>query len=353
MTKDNVVIIGASGYWGSILTRAAIEVLGVGRVVALDITERSLELLTERLSAQLGLNNILSLSTSTNLDAVLKDERNKHFVIATPPRSHYQIAKKLLSQKRNIMLTKPIALSTIDAEAIAVLAEQKGVTALVDHTFLFNPAVLEMIKVVSAGAIGTPKTFYADWLSRGKIQSEVNVIWDLAPHPLSILLEFWKFPIEVSCKVLDTDKGVPTEASLFLTEQRTGNSASINVSWMDGNKSRTFKIRGSHNTIIFDDTLDVNEKLRIKGGKTNGNELLSEGYIGTVCDLAYSDQQVINLNWEEPLKEELRNFIEIAEQPSINIEKMESNTLNKGIGCVKLIEAAERSLQQGISQIVV
>lgn len=352
MTKDNLVIVGASGYWGSILVRASIELLGVEHVVALDVTERSLELLTERLATQLGLKNGLSLTTSTNIDTVLKDNRNKYFVIATPPKSHYQIAEKLLSHKRNIMLTKPIALSTIDAEAIGVLAEKNGATAVVDHTFLFNPAVLEMINVVKGGAIGAPKTFYADWLSRGKIQSEVDVIWDLAPHPLSILLEFWEFPIEVSCKVLDTDKGVPTEASLFLTEQRSGNSATINVSWMDSNKSRTFKIRGSHNTIIFDDMLPVDEKLRIKGGKAPGNELLSEGYTGKVYDLAYSDQQVINLNWEEPLKQELRNFIETVEQPLVNREKMESNTLSKGIGCIKLIEAAERSLQKGTNQIV-
>ena len=275
MTKDNLVIVGASGYWGSIITRAAIELLGLERVVALDVTKHSLELLTERLAPQLGLKNGLSLNTCTNLDTLLKGDRNKYFVIATPPQSHFQIAKKLLSHKRDIMLTKPIALSTIDAESIGLLAEQKGATVLVDHTFLFNPAVLEMISVVKGGAIGTPKTFYADWLSRGKIQSEVDVIWDLAPHPLSILLEFWEFPIEVSCKVLDTDKGVPTEASLFLKEQRSGNSATINVSWMDSNKSRTFKIRGSHNTIIFDDTLDVNEKLCIKGGKAQGHELLS------------------------------------------------------------------------------
>ena len=353
ITKGNLVVIGAGGYWGSIIVRAAIEVLGVDHVLAVDVSETGLKLLAEHLTAQHGIDGDPMLAMSASLDTVLENENNKYFVIATPPQSHYKIAIKLLNHKRNILITKPIALSAKDAEDISALAASRRVVATVDHTFLFHPAVTAMIKAVKSGAIGSPKTFYADWLSRGKIQDDVDVIWDLAPHPLSILLEFWKFPIEVSCKVLDKNNGVPTEASLFLIEQCTGNSATIHVSWMDSNKSRTFKIRGSHHTIIFDDMEGVDGKLRIKGGKTTGHQLLSEGYAGKVYDLTYTHEQVIKLNWEEPLKQELRNFIKTVEQPFVNSDEVATGTMTKGIACVKLIEAAERSLQKGVTEIVV
>jgi predicted dehydrogenase len=290
------------------------------------------------------ISSIRSLRQSTDIDEALRDINNSYFIIATPPDSHHQISLKVLSHKKHILIAKPLALNSKDAEGINDLALKHGVVAMIDHTFMFHPAVSAQIAETKAGAIGTPKTFYADWLSRGKIQDGIDVIWDLAPHPLSILLEFWEFPIDVSCKALDTIGGITTEASLFLTEKHTGNSAIIHVSWMDSDKSRMFKIRGSHHTIIFDDTQEISSKLRIKGGKTHGHPLLNEGYYEPIYQLDYPTEKTIMLGREEPIKNELRSFIAMAQRSnSVNADPM-INEVRKGVACVKLIEAAERSI---------
>lgn len=345
--NGNIVIVGAGGYWGSILVRAAIETFGADHVVAVDANEASLKALTTRLQQQTVINSVHSLQQSINLDEVLDNTSNNYFVVATPPESHHEISLKVLSQKKHILIAKPVALHSKYAEEIKELAIKQGVVAMTDNTFIFHPAVSAMITETQAGLIGVPKTFYAQWLSRGKIQDGVDVIWDLAPHPLSILLEFWKFPIDVSCKVLDSTQGTTTEASLFLTEKRTGNTASIHLSWMDGDRTRMFKIRGSHHTIIFDDSRAIDSKLRIKGGKTHGHALLSEGYDAPILQLDYPIEKTITLDWEEPVKNELCSFVGMAQQSNASNTDSLINQLSNGIACVRLIEAAERSIATG------
>lgn len=343
----NIVIVGAGGYWGSIFIRAALEVFDTDHVVAFDVDETTVMALAKRLKKQNVISSITLLKQSTNMNEVLSDDNNKYFVIATPPKSHHQISIEVLRHKKHILIAKPLALNSKDAEEINNLATEQGVVAMVDHTFIFHPAVSALIAETKAGAIGVPKTFYANWLSRGKIQDGSDVIWDLAPHPLSILLEFWKFPIDVSCKVLDSIDGTVTEASLFLTEKDTGNSATINVSWMDSDKSRTFKIRGSHHAIIFDDMQEIGTKLRIKGGKTIGQSVLSEGYDTPVRDIEYPEQETITFDWEEPIKKELYSFVAMAEQPDGSNSCSIINDVRAGMSCVKLIEAAQRSIATG------
>lgn len=331
IVKGNLVIVGASGYWGSNLVRTAVELFGADHVIAVDLNQAGLEVIAKQFDG---------LKISTNLNDVLLDNKNNYFIIATPPELHHNIAMQVLTHKKNILITKPVALNTKDAEEIHSFAIKQGVVAMVDHTFLFHPAITALVTNVQSGIIGIPKTFYAEWLSRGKIQQEVDVIWDLAPHPLSILLEFWEFPIDVSCQVHDKVDGVPSEASLFLNEKRTGNSAIIHVSWMDGGKSRMFKIRGSHNTVVFDDTNEIAHKLVLRGGKITGQKRLNEGYEGPIEDLEYPTERPIAFKWEEPLKRELSSFVTCAPQ------FRESDPMKKGIACVKLIEAAHTALKQ-------
>lgn len=338
--KHRLVIVGAGGYWGSVLIRAAIELFGIDRVVALDVNETGLKRLAERLKTQQTIPDGSALRICADLDEALDDSSNAYFVVATPPQSHHQISMKVLRHKKHLLVTKPMALTVKGAQEIRTFAKEQGVTVMVDHTFLYNPAIIAMVDGVKAGMIGTPKTYYANWLSRGKIQDGADVIWDLAPHPLSILLEFWTLPIDVSCKVLDANNGTPTEACLFLTEKQTGNSAIVQVSWMDSDKSRTFKIRGSHHTIIFDDLQEAQSKVRIKGGQATGHPLLDEGYNAPVYKLPYLQEKLVAVRWEEPLKQELRSFIEMTQQPQT------SDATYTDVACVRLLEAAQESIRQ-------
>lgn len=348
--NGKIVIVGGAGYWGKNLVRVAIDNFGVNHVIAVDVPQSGLAHLAEDLASQNILKDTDSLQVSTSLDEVLIHEDCKYFVIATPPAQHHDVAMKVLSHRRNLMITKPIALSVKESQEISTFAKKQGVTAMVDHTFLFHPAVVAMINTTKAGAIGIPKTFYADWLSRGKIQDGADVIWDLAPHPLSILLNFWDFPIEIKCTVMDAVEGVTAEASLWLKERRTGNTAIINISWLESNKSRTFRIRGSHNTIIFDDTQDTGAKLKIKGGKAYGHPLLYEGYEKPIHNLDYLQEETVPFDWKEPLKDELKTFIKITEQPDSIEAKLMTNSIDKGIACVRLIEAAEKYIQKSTTE---
>lgn len=340
--STQIVVVGASGYWGSIVTRNALQLFGSERVVAYDINENLLNGLERKLHREQVLARNSHLHKCVNLENALESSDNKFFIIATPPKQHYEITKKVLAHGRHVLVTKPLALSLQHAAELDKLAQQNKCTLMVDHTFLYHPAVKKMLIEIKAGRVGEPKAIYGEWLSRGKIQ-EVGVIWDLAPHPLSILLELWQFPITIDCKVHDAYNGVPTEVSLFLKEAGTGNSAVLRVSWMDADKRRLFKVRGTHHSIIFDDTLEIPDKLTLKGGKELSHRILSDGYIKPIDNIAYPQSRRISIDWQEPLKIEIQDFIHNAELSSRrNTPRAEADVM-----CVKLIEAAHRSIETG------
>ena len=173
----NIGIIGF-GYWGTNLARNFANLKGVNLKTVVD--ERA-----ERKSALKSLCPTAEFTTSA--DDILFDKKIDAVVIATPVFTHYEMAKKALNNDKHVLLEKPMVSKTEQAKELIELAERKNKLLMVDHTFLYTGAVQKMKSLIDSGDIGNIKYFDSTRINLGLFQPDINVLWDLAPHDISIL----------------------------------------------------------------------------------------------------------------------------------------------------------------------
>ncbi len=342
---NQLAVIGAAGYWGSKVVVKAGMLFGPENVAAIDTDVSRLHKLIKSQDAQEHRWDKLTIRSS--LTDILSMPSYTHFFIATPPETHYKITQRILEAGRHVMVAKPMTLSVTEATTLEDLAIRQSVKLMVDNTFLFHPAIRSLTQHVRTGQIGLPTSLYAEWLGRGKISATTDVIWDLAPHPLSILLELWRPPISVACYMQDSYGDKPMEVTLLLTEKATSRTAVIRLSWLDGHRSRLLKVRGTHHTIIFDDTKEPPAKLVIKGGRAIGHPLLSDGYDEPILTLDYPEEYPVEVPWEEPLKRMLLDFV------APDREGAAAHNTKNSVTAVRLMEAAHASIQQRSATVLV
>lgn len=266
--------------------------------------------------------------TSANVDAV---------AIVTPVWTHFELAKSALMHGKHVFVEKPFTATSEQAEVLINLAEQKNLQIMVDHTFLFTGAVKKIKGLLDSGALG--KLFYYDStrVNLGLFQHDCNVIWDLAPHDLSILDYFTS---ETPEAVVSTGQshvnGHENVAyiTVYFTNRLIGH---VNVNWLSPVKVRTTLIGGDKKMLVWND-LDPDEKVKVydKGAD------LSTG--ADIYDLLVSyrsgDVWVPKLAQTEALSEEAQYFVECVSSGSRPF-----NDGASGLRVVRLLEAASRSLQ--------
>jgi predicted dehydrogenase len=222
--------------------------------VELTVIENRRDRLQEAMSSFPAVNFASCLNdVQDDLDAV---------VIATPPRSHGSIALQALRAGLHTMVEKPLATSVADAEAIVKTADECGLTLMVGHTFEYNAAVWKLKEIISSGELG--RILYIDTarLNLGRYQNDCNVIWDLAPHDISIvsyLLD--EFPDSVSAWA-QRNVGDMYADIAYLRLNFPSASAFVHVSWLDPNKVRRVTVVGDRKMAVYDDLSD-NERIRI------------------------------------------------------------------------------------------
>lgn len=213
----------------------------------------------------------------SDADAVMRDPDIDLVVVATPTWSHYDVAKAAILAGKHVLVMKPLAGRLDQAEELVDLAERQGVMLAVDHTFLFTGAVRRMREMIDSGALGD--LYYIDSvrINLGLFQSDVNVVWDLAAHDVSIIdhLVGGQLPHLVSA-VGAAHAGSPTENVAYVT-LRYGESmlAQIHVNWLAPAKVRRTIVGGSKRMVIYDD-MEPSEKLRVydKGVTISNSEPL-------------------------------------------------------------------------------
>lgn len=293
-----IALVGL-GYWGSRLLRNLVSICGVDNVHAVD---SRMDALSEVFS------NFPGLQCSLNLEDALEDELIKGVVIATPAKTHYEVAKKVLEAGRHVLVEKPLASTIDDAVDLACLADALDLTLMVGHTFLFSPRVEEVDRLLKSGAVGRIHYVTSQRLNLGLFRSDANVIWDLGPHDLSIVMHLLnEVPERVQTaarSVLGTD--IPDVAFMHLWFP-SGIIATINVSWMAPLKARSMVVVGEKAMVQFDDT---NAEEPVK--------LFDKGVI-SVEDNDYATNQLTYRNGstiaphvtpEEPLFRQVREFVE-------------------------------------------
>lgn len=324
-----IAVIGY-GYWGPNLARNFAETDGAAMVMCCDSDPRRLALAQKRFPA---------LACSADFDEALRNPAVDAVAIATPVRTHYELAKRAIKAGKHVLVEKPLTARVDHAEELVMLAEKHGVVLMVDHVFVYSPPVLKMKELVAQGKLG--KLFFIDSvrINLGLFQHDVNVVWDLAPHDLSIV-DFLvdRLPISLSAYGgTHTDQDNEDVAYLNL-DYGDGLIANFHVNWLSPVKVRQMIIGGSERSLIYND-LDVDEKIKVFDRGIEVGEDLERRHKALISYRS-GDVWSPNLATHEPLARMAGHFVTCikAGQQPISDGKA-------GLRIVKILDAAQRGIK--------
>jgi predicted dehydrogenase len=324
----NLAVVGY-GYWGPNIVRNVMErpELELWGLCELDPQRRA------KFS-----NRYPGIRTSSSYDEVLADPTVDAVSIATPPATHYSLARQALLAGKHVLVEKPLATSTADAESLIRLAADTGLVLMPGHTFLYSPAVNRVRDMVESDELGEVYFITSSRMNLGIYQAG-GVINDLAPHDLSILLHWLDEPlVEVATSARSVlEPGVPTTAFLTLTFA-SGTTANVQISWLAPRKVREMIIVGSRRMVQYDDGAG-DEAVRVYD---RGMEISDAENFG-VHQLTYRSGDMIAPRIEpaEPLGLELADFAR-----AITTGTCPRSHAGLGLEIVRALEAANESLRQ-------
>jgi len=276
------------------------------------------------------------------VDEVLKAPDVDLVVVATPSFTHFELAKRALEAGKHVLVMKPLATRTDHAEELCAIAERQGVLLAVDHTFVFTGAVRSMRQLISAGEIGDLYYFDSVRINLGLFQTDVNVVWDLAPHDISIMdYLIGQEPASVSATGA-SHGGSPTENIAYVTVRYAGSLIGhVHVNWLAPAKVRRTILGGSKRMMIYDD-MEPSEKLKVydKGFSVANDQTLEKEY-QLMISYRSGDMHAPQLDTREALAVEVDNLVQA-------IHGKEEPIADGWAGwrVVRILEAAQRSIEQ-------
>lgn len=324
-----VAIVGA-GYWGVNYVRIFRELAGTELVVVCDQREHRLNEIERQFPGT---------RTTTSLDHALSIDGVDAVVVCTPAASHYAVTKQCIEARKHVLVEKPVATTVAASNELIRLADQHHVKLMVGHTFVFNSGIRKVKEYVDGDELGRVYYLYARRTNLGPIRTDVNALWDLAPHDVSIfnyLLD--AVPTWVSAvgtQVLNNGREDVGFISLGYGE---GVVAHVHVSWADPHKVREVVVVGSDKRIVFND-LGVPEQVRVfeKGLAPAPEEASNFGeYHFQIRDGAIVSPRV---DVSEPLKNQCSHFIDCV----VNGKRPISSGV-EGRDVVAVLEAIDRSM---------
>ena len=297
------------GYWGPNLLR---NLASSSRCSLTHVAEKSADRRTFVSSSYPAIkivNDSAEIFASPEVDAV---------VISTPAHSHHALAMAALSAGKHILVEKPMATSVTEVEEIGRLAAEKGLVAMVGHTFLFNPAVRYLKQLMDSGDLGEIRYIYSQRLNLGRIRSDVDALWNLAPHDISIIQYLLDNRAPLAIRRIGMDfvqKGI--DDVVFLNIEYPGKVlAHVHVSWLDPHKVRSLTVVVSKKMAIYDDMAEhkiaVYDKgidpKAVLGQSMDYDQIQPPSFVHRSGDI-YCPAIV----WKEPLKAEIDHFFDCIE----------------------------------------
>lgn len=328
----NLGIIGC-GYWGPNLLRNFLGLSDCRVKLLAELDDSRLEYLQEKFPHVQTTKNHHRLFNGT-MDAV---------VIATQPPTHFQLAKEALEHNKHVLVEKPLAMNVTEAKELIRLAKKHKRKLMVGHTFEYNEAVRTLRRYIQSNEIGRLYYLYSQRLNFGIVRRDVNALWNLAPHDISIILYLLEeMPIAVSAKgVAFLQKGIEDVVFMALHFPKD-TIAHVQVSWLDPSKVRRMMLVGSEKTIVYDDVSDAKLKIFDKGiKKKNINESLGRyDDFGQYQSIKSAGDVVLpKIDFTEPLQTQCAHFIECIQ----NNQPLLTDGEN-GLRVVRVLEAASRSM---------
>jgi predicted dehydrogenase len=334
-SKVNLGIIGA-GYWGPNLARNFYQNPKANLKCICDISDERISYMKEIFPAVPTIKNYQDILSNSEIDAV---------VIALPVEDHFRFAKEVLLAGKHALVEKPLALTVAECEELINISEKNELILMVGHTFEYNAAVNRVREFIENGDLGDIYYIYSQRLNLGRIRQDINVMWNLAPHDVSIILYWLKEePVSVSAKGYIYLQEELEDVVYINLDFRSGTSANIHVSWLDPNKVRKMTIVGSKKMVVYDDvSSDAKIQVYDKGiTKKNINESLGEYDTFGKFQLIHraGDLLVPKIGFVEPLKIETSHFLECI----LEGKRPLTDGLN-GLRVVKVLAAAQKSFK--------
>jgi predicted dehydrogenase len=332
-----IAVVGA-GYWGPNLVRTAQQTPGMRLHYLCDLD-------VDRANKVLG--GYSTVRTTASLADVLADPAVDAVAIATPAATHRAVATAALNAGKHVLVEKPLAATLTEGREVVTLAEQVGRVLMLDHTYCYTPAVEHLRELVRGGGIGTVQYLDSVRINLGLVQSDVDVLWDLAPHDLSILLSVLPddvTPVEVAAHGADpigAGKACVAHLSVRLSN---GAIAHVHVNWLSPTKIRTMVIGGSTRTVVWDD-LNPSQRLSIydRGvDRADANDLGADARAQTIISYRTGDMVAPALPEREALRGVMAEFA-----AAIREDRAPRTDGWSGLRVLAMLEAASASLREG------
>jgi len=322
----NFGVIGY-GYWGPNVVRN-LAGLDDSRVVSIAELNPA-----ARLRAQKAYHGIRVTSDTSEL---IRSPEIDAVAVITPVWTHYELAKAALENGKHVFVEKPFTSTSAQGEELIELARRKNLIIMVDHTFLFTGAVNKISQLLNEGTLG--KLYYYDStrVNLGLFQHDINVLWDLAPHDLSIMDYLIKASPEAIVATGQSHLNGPEYVAFMTLYFPDSMIAHINVNWLSPVKVRTTLIGGEKRMLVWND-LEADEKLKVydKGVKIDSQE----GVYELLVSYRLGDMWAPQLEQGEALRQELTYFVKCVSEG-----KQPHNDGVAGCRVVKMLEAATKSL---------
>ncbi|MBC8478261.1 MAG: Gfo/Idh/MocA family oxidoreductase [Candidatus Delongbacteria bacterium] len=325
----NIGIIGI-GYWGPNIVRNFATNPRVDNIVCADLREEALQKIKGVFPA---------VEITTDVDAVLTNPELDIIAVVTPVDTHYDLALKALQNGKHVLIEKPMTTTSEQAEKLIALADANKLSLHVDHTFIYTGAVRKMRDIIQSGELGAIRYYDSVRVNLGLFQHDINVIWDLAPHDISImsyLLE--EKPISVQATGARTPESDVEYVGYLTLNFASGVIAHFHANWLSPVKLRQTLIGGTSKMIVYDDN-EPSEKIKVYD---KGIEVTSrEGAYKQMIQYRTGDMWAPKLDNLEALSFEINHFLDCIEKG------IPSDTDGRaGLDVVRVLEASSRSIQE-------
>ncbi len=324
----NVGVIGY-GYWGPNIVRNFFGAANCSVMKVADGRPERLKQLNKIFPSITGVGDASDVINDPEIDAV---------VIATPVFTHFALAKKALENGKHVLIEKPMTSSVAEADELIEIAARKGLTLMADHTFLYTGAVEKMKELIESKTIGVPSYFDSTRINLGLFQPDVNVLWDLAPHDISILTYLiTEMPESINATGISHTRNHIENIAYLTVNYQSDFIAHFNCSWTSPVKVRQTLIGGDKKMILYND-LEPSEKVRVYD--TGYNMKSEEDKNRIMVDYRTGDVYIPKLSGREALAGVAEDFIQSVMQKK---EPLANALLGRQV--VKILEASQESIK--------
>lgn len=321
----NVAQIGV-GYWGPNLLRNLVSNKDCHLKLVVDIAKERIDYVSTLYP---------NISVSEKVETIEEDPTIDAVVIATPSKTHYPLAIRMIKACKHILVEKPLASSLTEVEEIKALQKEKNIIVMVGHTFLYNSAVRYIKSIIDLGELGDIRYIYSQRLNLGRIRSDIDALWNFAPHDISIIQYLLNEPepISVSAYGMDYVQEGINDVVFMNIKYPDKIMANIHVSWLDPQKVRRMIVVGSKKMVVYDDTAESKIAIYDKGidkMAVLGENMDYDKPENIKFNHRSGDVLLPKIRFEEPLKIEIAHFIDC---------------ITNGTKCLTDVEHAKKVIQ--------